>query len=65
MIVYIYIYVRGSFLIAPSPPFTLPCHLSEVKLYLLVLDKLGKTEKRLEVIKGRLGKHSQPMLKSV
>lgn len=27
-----------------------------------MLDKLGKTEKRLEVIKGRLGKHSQPML---
>lgn len=40
-------------------------HLPEVKLYLMVLDKLGKTEKRLEVIKGRLGECCLPLLSLV
>ena len=33
---------------------------SEVKLYLMVLDKLGKTERKLEVIRGELGKSVHP-----
>ena len=46
-------------LTSPSIP-CLPFLLSEVKLYLMVLDKLGKTERKLEVIRGELGKSVHP-----
>lgn len=51
----------------PSAHFPPPFHAlhssslySEVKLYLMVLDKLGKTERKLEVIRGELGKSVHP-----
>jgi len=37
------------------PSSLLPLSSPEVKLYLMVLEKLSKTEKRLEVIRGELG----------
>lgn len=43
------------FLFFPSSLLPSPASSPEVKLYLIVLEKLSKTEKRLEVIRGELG----------
>ena len=50
--------VEVSFSFSPHSSY------AEVKLYLMVLDRQGKAEKRLEVIKGPLGKNEDSLDKT-